>query len=58
MFKIKSGQELVTKSIRMPENLATELDNLAREYNVSFSSLVLQCLEYALDHMDEDGEKA
>ena len=56
MFKIKSGQELVTKSIRMPENLATELDNLAREYNVSFSSLVLQCLRYALDNMDtEDG---
>ena len=54
MFKIQSGQELITKSIRMPENMAAEMDALAKEHNVSFSSLVLQCLRYALDNMDAD----
>ncbi len=54
MFKIQSGQDLVTKSIRMPENMAAEMDALAKEHNVSFSSLVLQCLRYALDNMDAD----
>ena len=60
MFKIQSGQELVTKSIRMPEDMAAEMDTLAKEHNVSFSSLVLQCLRYALDNMgsNEDVEKA
>ena len=60
MFKIRSGQELVTKSLRMPEDLAAELDALAKKHSVSFSSLVLQCLRYALDSMDseEDMEKA
>ena len=60
MFKIQSGQELVTKSIRMPENMAAEMDALAKEHNVSFSSLVLQCLRYALDNLgaDEGLEKA
>lgn len=54
MFKIQSGQELITKSIRMPENMAAEMDALAKEHNVSFSSLVLQCLRYALDNMGAD----
>ena len=60
MFKIQSGQELITKSIRMPENMAAEMDALAKEHNVSFRSLVLQCLRYALDNMgaDEGMEKA
>ena len=57
MFKIKSGQELVTKSIRMPEDLAAEMEALTEEYNVSFSSLVLQCLRYALDNMDAGENK-
>ena len=52
MFKIKPGQELITKSIRMPELLVDELYAIAKEHNVSFTSLVLQCLRYALDNMD------
>jgi len=58
MFKIKSGDSTVTKSLRMPRRLAQRLDILAEEYSVSFTELVLQCLEYALDNMDEDVEKA
>lgn len=54
MFKIQSGQDLITKSIRMPELMVDELETLAKEHNVSFTSLVLQCLRYALDNMDAE----
>ncbi|MBR5292071.1 MAG: hypothetical protein IKU32_04050 [Clostridia bacterium] len=51
MFVIKPGDDTVTKSMRMPKSLAQKMDGLAEEYNVSFTDLVLQCLEYALDNM-------
>ena len=51
MFTIKQGDDTVTKSMRMPRRLAQKMDRLAEENNVSFTDLVLQCLQYALDNM-------
>ena len=51
MFTIKQGDDTVTKSMRMPRHLAQRMDRLAEENNVSFTDLVLQCLQYALDNM-------
>ncbi|MBQ6703719.1 MAG: hypothetical protein IJN08_02790 [Clostridia bacterium] len=31
---------------------AVDLESIARENKVSFTSVVVQCLEYALEHMD------
>ena len=42
----------------MPSRMVHKLEQLASKHNVSFTDLVLQCLEYALDHMDEDVEEA
>lgn len=61
MFKIKPGYDTVTKSVRLPELMVTELERLAKKNNVSFTALVVQCLQYALDSMsadEEDMEKA
>ena len=52
MFKIKPGDVTVTKSLRIPSRLVQRLDILAKEHDVSFTELVLQCLEYALDELD------
>ena len=52
MFKIKPGDVTVTKSLRIPGRLVQRLDILAKEHDVSFTELVLQCLEYALDELD------
>ena len=54
MFTIKQGDDTVTKSMRMPRRLAQKMDRLAEENNVSFTDLVLQCLQYALDNMDAE----
>ena len=52
MFKIKPGDVTVTKTLRMPEQMTQQLERIAKENRVSFTSVVLQCLEYALDELD------
>lgn len=46
MFKIKPGSDTITKTMRIPEQMAQELERLAKENKVSFTSVVLQCLQY------------
>ena len=52
MLVIKPGQDTVTKTLRMPEHMNRELERLAEENNTTFTSVVLQCLQYALDNID------
>ena len=55
MFTIKHGDYTVTKPMRMPERMIERLERLAADNNVTFTYLVLQCLEYALDNMGPSG---
>lgn len=50
MFEIKKTQSF-NKTIRMPDSLIHRLQKLADENNISFNQLVVQCCEYALNHM-------
>ena len=52
MLIIKPGQDTVTKTLRMPVYINRELERLAEENNTTFTSVVLQCLQYALDNID------
>ena len=61
MFTIKPGYNTVTKTLRLPEQMTLELERIAKENKVSFTSVVVQCLEYALENIgtgDGDMEKA
>lgn len=57
MWKIRKGYNSVNKSFRMPEELINKLEKLAGENNLSLNQLVIQCLEYAFENLDNDGEK-
>lgn len=51
MFKVKKEYaEYEYKSLRLPKELIDELQMLANENNLSFNKVVIQCIEYALDH--------
>lgn len=55
MFKIrKEFAEYENKSLRLPVELIDKVQRLANENNISFNRVVIQCIEYALEHMDED----
>lgn len=53
MFKIEKGYESVNKTFRIPVPMAVKLEKLAGKNNVSLNNVVVQCLSYALEHLDE-----
>ncbi len=57
MWTIKKGYNSISKSFRLPEELVNKIDTLAFKNNLSLNQLVIQCLEYAVENLDNDGEK-
>lgn len=39
------------RTIRMPDELIDKLGRLATEQGISFNQLVIQCCEFALEHL-------
>ncbi|MBO5577483.1 MAG: toxin-antitoxin system HicB family antitoxin [Ruminococcus sp.] len=55
MFKLQKGyNEYVTKTFRLPKEFVEQLEALAFENNLSLNQLVMQCLKYAIENMEED----
>lgn len=54
MFQLKKDYiEYENKSLRLPSDLIHRVQALADENNLSFNKVVIQCIEYALDNLDE-----
>ena len=53
MFKVNK-LEMINKTFRLPLNLVQELQTFAQNKGVSLNNLILQCCEYALEHLDKD----
>lgn len=57
MFKVKKERvEYENKSLRLPIDLIEKVQDLADKNEISFNKLVIQCIDYALDHMDNDSQ--
>ena len=55
MFKIKKDYvEYENKSLRLPKDLIDKVQTLANENNLLFNKVVILCIEYALDHKEDD----
>ena len=52
MFEVKKS-ESSNKTIRMPNELISQLEKLAQLNDVSFNKIVVQCCEYALKNLEE-----
>lgn len=53
MFKIQKGYDSESKTFRLPVEMIRRLDALAAKNKLSLNQLVIQCLQYALDHVEE-----
>ena len=54
-FKLKKDySEYKYKSLRLPQDLIQEVQDLANANNMSFNKVVIQCIEYALQNMDSE----
>lgn len=56
MFKIQKGYNTISKTFRLPTELVDELESLAYKNNLSLNQLVIQCLNYAIDNLDEESD--
>ena len=54
MFELKKEYvEYENKSLRLPKDLIIKVQQLANQNNMSFNKVIIQCIEYALDNMED-----
>ena len=53
MFKIQKGYDSESKTFRLPIELVEKLEILATNNKLSLNQLVIQCLNYAVDNIDD-----
>ncbi|MBQ3426562.1 MAG: hypothetical protein IJH37_05380 [Clostridia bacterium] len=44
------------RTIRMPDTLIDTIANIAAKQGISFNQLVVQCCEFALEHLQQNTE--
>ncbi len=52
-LKIPENHSGVSKTLRLPENIVDDIQNLANLKNLSFNKTVITLLEFGLDNLDE-----
>ena len=57
MFKVEKA-EFVNKTFRVEKSLLERLESIAQKEKVSLNTLVVQCCEYALEHMNDTQDHA
>ena len=56
-LKIPENHSGVSKTLRLPENIVDDIQNLANINNLSFNKIVISLLEFSLNNLDEDDRK-
>ena len=56
-LKIPENHSGVSKTLRLPENIDDDIQNLANIKNLSFNKIVIPLLEFSLNNLDEDDRK-
>lgn len=55
MFQLKKDyKDYESKTLRLPKELIEQLQNEANKNNLSFNRVVIQCIEYSLEHMEKE----
>ncbi len=52
-LKIPENHSGVSKTLRLPENVVDDIQNLANLKNLSFNRIVISLLEFSLNNLDE-----
>ena len=55
-FKVEK-EEYVNKTFRLEKKLVEEMDKICDVKNISLNKLVVQCIEYALNDLDDEESK-
>lgn len=52
-LKIPENHSGVSKTLRLPENIVEDIQNLENIKNLSFNKTIISLLEFSLDNLDE-----
>lgn len=52
-LRIPQNHSGVSKTLRLPENIVDDVQNLANLKNLSFNKIVISILEFGLSNLDE-----
>lgn len=52
-FKVER-EEYVNKTFRMEKKLVDELERICAEKNISLNKLIVKCIRYALDNLEDE----
>ncbi len=52
-LKIPENHSGISKTLRLPENIVDDVQNLANLKNLSFNRVVISLIEFGLDNLDE-----
>ena len=53
-LKIQKNHSGISKTLRLPENIIDDVQNLANIKNLSFNRIVISLLEFSLNNLDEN----
>ena len=58
-FKITDEKKeySVTRTLRIKKELLNRLEKVAYKHDISTNKLIIKCIEYVLDNLEEDTEK-
>ena len=57
-LKIPENHSGVSKTLRLPENIVEDVQNLADLKNLSFNRTIISLLEYSLENLDDTDKAA
>ena len=57
-LKIPENHSGISKTLRLPEDIVEEIQNLANLKNLSFNKTIISLLTYSLDNIDENDKLA
>ena len=56
-LKIPENHSGISKTLRLPENIVDDVQNLANLKNLSFNKIVISLIEFGLENLDEKDKK-
>lgn len=57
-LKIPQNHSGISKTLRLPENIVEDIQNLAILKNLSFNKTVISLLEFGLENLDDNDKTA
>ena len=56
-LKIPENHTGISKTLRLPENLVIDVENLSNLKNISFNKTITTLIEFALENLDDEEKK-